>query len=77
MTTPKSTQALLVNYNVRPVRIAFLMGKPEQNVLQEIIVSAKRTPSCKDSRRIAKLRHDQALKESLDKVAKAGFRAGT
>ena len=38
-------------------------------------VSAKRTPSCKDSRRIAKLRHDQALKEGLDEVAKAGFRA--
>jgi hypothetical protein len=37
MTIPKSTQALLVNYNVRPVRIAFLMGKPEQNVLQEIM----------------------------------------
>ena len=40
-------------------------------------VSAKRTPSCKDSRRIAMLRHDQALKEGLDKVAKVGFRAGT
>jgi hypothetical protein len=41
------------------------------------VVSAKRTPSCKDSRRIAMLRHDQALKEGLDEVAKAGFRAGT
>jgi hypothetical protein len=40
-------------------------------------VSAKRTPSCKDPRRIAVLRHDQALKEGLDEVAKAGFRAGT
>ncbi len=40
-------------------------------------VSATRTPSCKDSRRNAMLRHDQALKEGLDKVAKAGFRAGT
>ncbi len=40
-------------------------------------VSAKRTPSCKDSRRIAMLRHDQALKEGVDEVAKAGFRAGT
>jgi predicted nucleic acid-binding protein len=40
-------------------------------------VSAKRTPSCKDSRRIAVLRHDQALQEGLDEVAKAGFRAGT
>jgi len=40
-------------------------------------VSAKRTPSCKDSRRIAMLRHDQALKEGLEEVAKAGFRAGT
>ena len=39
-------------------------------------VSATRTPSCKDSRRNAMLRHDQALKESLDEVAKAGFRAG-
>ena len=43
----------------------------------DYIVSAKRTPSCKDSRRIAVLRHDQALKEGLDEVAKAGFRAGT
>src|SRR5258708_5623516 len=40
-------------------------------------VSATRTASCKDSRRNAMLRHDQALKESLDEVAKAGFRAGT
>jgi hypothetical protein len=40
-------------------------------------VSATRTPSCKDSRRIAMLRHDQALKEGADEVAKAGFRAGT
>jgi hypothetical protein len=39
-------------------------------------VSAKRTPSCKDSGRNAMLRHDQALKESMDEVAKAGFRAG-
>src|SRR5258706_11330608 len=38
-------------------------------------VSATRTPSCKDSRRNAMLRHDQALKEGLDEVAKAGFRA--
>lgn len=37
MTISKSTQALLVNYNVRPVRIAFLMVKPEHDVLQEII----------------------------------------
>lgn len=37
MKTHKSTQALLVNYNVRPVRIAFLMEKPEHDVLQEII----------------------------------------
>src|ERR1700682_4632279 len=37
MTAHKSTQALLVNYNVRPVRIAFLMGKPEHDLLQEII----------------------------------------
>jgi hypothetical protein len=37
MTIPKSPQALLVNYNVRPVRVAFLMGKPEHGVLQEII----------------------------------------
>jgi site-specific recombinase XerD len=40
-------------------------------------VSATRTPSCKDSRRNAMLRHDQALKEGLDEVAKAGLRAGT
>jgi hypothetical protein len=40
-------------------------------------VSATRTPSCKDSRRNAMLRHDQALKEGLDEVAKAGFRAVT
>ena len=31
-------------------------------------VSATRTPSCKDSRRNAMLRHDQALKEGLDEV---------
>jgi hypothetical protein len=42
-----------------------------------IIVSATRTPSCKDLRRNAMLRHDQALKEGLDEVAKAGFRAVT
>ena len=40
-------------------------------------VSATRTPSCKDLRRNAMLRHDQALKEGLDEVAKAGFRAVT
>jgi hypothetical protein len=40
-------------------------------------VSATRTPSCKDLRRNAMLRHDQALKEGLDEVAKAGLRAGT
>jgi len=40
-------------------------------------VSATRTPSCKDSRRNAMLRHDQALKEGLDEVAKGGFRAVT
>jgi len=40
-------------------------------------VSATRTPSCKDSRRNAMLRHDQALKKDLDEVAKAGLRAGT
>ena len=43
----------------------------------ESLVSVKRTPSCKYSRRIAMLRHDQALKEGLDEVAKAGFRTGT
>src|SRR5206468_1381926 len=43
----------------------------------ESTVSAKRTPSCKDSRRNAMLRHDQALKEGVDEVAKAGFRART
>src|SRR3974390_2572888 len=37
MTIPKSTEALLVSYNIRPVRIAFLMGQPEHEVLQEII----------------------------------------
>jgi hypothetical protein len=37
MTTSKTAQALLVNYNVRPVRVAFLMAKPEHEVLQEII----------------------------------------
>jgi hypothetical protein len=37
MTIPKSTQTLLVQYNVRPVRIAFLMGEPQHEVLQEII----------------------------------------
>jgi hypothetical protein len=42
-----------------------------------IFVSATRTPSCKDSRRNAMLRHDQALKEGLDEVANAGFRAVT
>jgi hypothetical protein len=42
-----------------------------------IFVSATRTPSCKDSRRNAMLRHDQALKEGLDEVAKGGFRAVT
>jgi hypothetical protein len=36
----------------------------------------KGTPSCKDSLRSAKLRHDQALKEGVYEVAKAGFRAG-
>ena len=41
------------------------------------IVSVTRTPSCKDARRNAMLRHDQALKEGMDEVAKAGFRAGT
>jgi hypothetical protein len=49
-------------------------GMHEHDYLQ---VSAARTPSCKDSRRNAMLRHDQALKESLDEVAKAGFRAVT
>ena len=43
----------------------------------KFFVSAKRTPSCKDSRRNAMLRHDQALKEGVDEVAKAGFRART
>src|SRR5215467_5561505 len=43
---------------------------------QDSMVSAKRTPSCKDSRRIAMLRYDQAFKEGQDEVAKAGFRAG-
>jgi PST family polysaccharide transporter len=47
----------------------------ELNTLSLFIVSAARTPSCKDSRRNAMLRHDQALKEGLDEVAKAGFRA--
>jgi hypothetical protein len=37
------------------------------------VVSAKRTPSCKDSLRIAMSRYDQALKEGVDEVAKAGF----
>ena len=44
---------------------------------RQALVSAKRTPSCKDSRRNAMLRHDQALKEGVDEVAKAGFRART
>jgi hypothetical protein len=37
MPTSQTAQALLVNYNVRPARIAFLMGKPDHEVLQEII----------------------------------------
>jgi dGTP triphosphohydrolase len=49
----------------------------ETSAVGRTIVSAKRTPSCKDSRRNAMLRHDQALKEGLDEVAKAGFRAVT
>ena len=40
-------------------------------------VSAKQTPSCIDSCRAAMLRHDQALREDVEEVAKAGFRAGT
>jgi hypothetical protein len=47
----------------------------EKGKTTEANVSATRTPSCKDSRRNAMLRHDQALKEGLDEVAKAGFRA--
>ena len=50
---------------------------PRHNHRLVIFVSATRTPSCKDSRRNAMLRHDQALKEGLDEVAKAGFRAVT
>src|SRR5215472_8208800 len=38
-------------------------------------VIAKRTPSCKKLRPIAMLQHEQALKEGVDEVAKAGFRA--
>jgi hypothetical protein len=52
-----------------------MMG--QQTRTESLFVSAKRTPSCKDSRRNAMLRHDQALKEDVDEVAKAGFRAGT
>ena len=37
MTTPKLTQALYVSYNIHPTRIAFLMGKPDHSVLEEII----------------------------------------
>jgi hypothetical protein len=51
-------------------------GKRMRRAIEEN-VSATRTPSCKDSRSTAMLRHDQALKEGLDEVAKAGFRAGT
>jgi len=40
-------------------------------------VSVKRTPSCKRVGPIALLRHDEALKEGVNEVAKAGFRAGT
>ena len=40
-------------------------------------VSAKRTASCKESRRVAVWRHDQALPEGVDEVAKAGFRTRT
>jgi AAA domain len=41
------------------------------------VVSAKRTPSCKESRRVAMWRHDQALPEGVDEVAKTGFRTRT
>jgi len=34
------------------------------------LVSVKRTPSCKRVGPIALLRHDQALKEGVDEVAK-------
>jgi hypothetical protein len=56
---------------VTVARLQSLAAQPE------FIVSATRTPSCKDSRRNAMLRHDQALKEGLDEVAQAGFRTGT
>jgi hypothetical protein len=65
-------------------RMAFNCLLPEKTASQRetilttpYFVSATRTPSCKDLRRNAMLRHDQALKEGLDEVAKAGFRAGT
>jgi hypothetical protein len=58
---------------------SLLTGDAEKAVrkMSQMFVSATRTPSCKDSRRNAMLRHDQALKEGLDEVAKAGFRAVT
>jgi hypothetical protein len=56
----------------------FIFGENVFVLIAEVksLVSAKRTPSCKDSRRVAMLRHEQALKEGVDEVAKAGFRAG-
>jgi hypothetical protein len=39
-------------------------------------VSATRTPSCERFRRTAKLGHDQAHKEAVGEVVKAGCRAG-
>ena len=56
---------------------SFALHDPEMATLVSLFVSATRTPSCKDSRRNAMLRDDQALKEGLDEVAKAAFRAGT